>query len=120
MPRLLPLLVCAVLCAVAAPARASTPTATQTPAPPAADRVVFTGVGSAHGLGMAMDGVEGQARAGWSYDRILSLFYPGTSVAHSSGTIRVWIAEGGAERVTLPTGGTLTDTAGKLGSIRLP
>src|SRR5437660_11421026 len=116
MPRLLPLLVCAVLCAVAAPARASTPPATQTPAPPAADRVVFTGRGSAHGLGMAMDGVEGEARAGWSHDRILSLFYPGTSSAHSYGTIRVGLAEGGSQHVSLPSGGTVAGIAVQPGS----
>src|SRR5947208_14655741 len=54
---------------------------------------------------MAMDGVEGEARAGWSYDKILSLFYPGTSSSHWYGTIRVGLAEGGAQHVSLPSGG---------------
>jgi len=56
---------------------------------------------------MAMDGVEGEARAGWSYERILSLFYPGTSTSHSYGAIRVGLAEGGAQHVTLPSGGSV-------------
>src|SRR5438128_2178462 len=104
MPRSLVLLVCAVLCATATPAFAQTPT----PVPAKiGDRVVFTGRGSAHGLGMAMDGVEGEARAGWSHDRILSLFYPGTSASRSYGAVRVGLAEGGAQHVSLPSGGTV-------------
>jgi SpoIID/LytB domain protein len=110
---------CVALCALTTPAMAAAPSPTPV-ASSAPDRVVFTGTGSAHGLGMAMDGVEGQARAGWSHDRILSLFYAGTSVAHTFGTIRVWIAEGGAERVTLPSGGTVSDASGKFRSVRLP
>jgi SpoIID/LytB domain protein len=79
--------------------------------PPPEERVEFTGVGSAHGLGMAMDGVEGQARAGWSHERILSLFYPGTYAGRAYGTIRVGIADGATQRVTLPAGGTVTNAS---------
>jgi len=68
---------------------------------------------------MAMDGVEGEARAGWSHDAILSLFYADTSVGRAYGTIRVWLAEGGAERVTVPSGGTIT-SPGSLAGLRLP
>src|SRR5437588_10239574 len=114
MPRFLALLVCVVLCAAAEPAHAASPT--PSPLPPAADRVTFTGRGSAHGLGMAMDGVEGEARAGWSHDRILSLFYPGTSSAHSYGTIRVGLSEGGLQHVSLPSGGTVAGIAVQPGS----
>ena len=57
---------------------------------------------------MAMDGMEGQARAGWSYDRILSLFYPGTVTAHTSGNIRVGLSEGAVQHFVLPGGGTAT------------
>src|SRR5438874_12996681 len=117
MPRPIALLICAVLCAVATPAFAASPSPTPV-ASSAPDRVVFTGRGSAHGLGMAMDGVEGEARAGWSYSRILSLFYPGTGTAHSSGTIRVGLAEGGAQHLTLPSGGTIS--AATLGALRVP
>lgn len=73
------------------------------------ERVVLLGVGTAHGLGMAMDGIEGQSRAGWSHDRILSLFYPGTSVGRSSGPIRVGLADGPVQRFVMPGGGTITD-----------
>ena len=70
--------------------------------------VVLYGVGTAHGLGMAMDGVEGQARAGWTHDRILDLFYPGSKPGRASGTIRVGLATGGEQSFVLPGGGTVT------------
>ena len=54
-----------------------------------------------------MDGVQGEAHAGWSYSRILTLFYPGTSASHSYGTIRIGLAEGGAQHITLPSGGSV-------------
>lgn len=84
----------------AAPAGAAVP-------PPRDDVFVLHGVGKAHGLGMAMDGVEGQARAGWSHDRILDLFYPGTQSSTAGGTVRVGLADGGTQRFVLPGGGTV-------------
>jgi SpoIID/LytB domain protein len=71
--------------------------------------VVISGVGAAHGFGMAMDGVEGQARAGWSHDRILDLFYPGTTAGRAEGTIRVGLANGPTATLGLPNGGVLSD-----------
>ncbi|MGH7859340.1 MAG: SpoIID/LytB domain-containing protein, partial [Candidatus Binatia bacterium] len=70
------LVLAAVLCS-AAPARAED------------DVVVLEGVGAAHGFGMAMDGVEGQARAGWSHTKILDLFYPGSAEGRAGGAVRV-------------------------------
>ncbi len=71
--------------------------------------VVIKGHGAAHGFGLAMDGVEGQARAGWDHDKILSLFYPGTENSTRSGTIRVGLGDGGGQRLTLPSGGEISD-----------
>ncbi len=71
--------------------------------------VVIKGHGAAHGFGLAMDGVEGQARAGWDHDKILSLFYPGTVNSTKSGTIRVGLGDGGGQRLTLPSGGEISD-----------
>lgn len=82
-------------------------------AQPSRDTIVLNGVGKAHGLGMAMDGVVGQARAGWSADRILSLFYPDTTTSRASGTIRVGLAEGAEQSFVLPGGGTITGPAGE-------
>src|SRR5687767_7116545 len=70
--------------------------------------VVIRGVGAAHGFGMAMDGVEGQARAGWSHDKILDLFYPGTTTSNAGGTIRVGLAEVEGVAVGLPAGGVVS------------
>lgn len=79
------------------------------PAQPADTAVTVDGVGAAHGLGLAMDGVLGQARAGWKYRQILSLFYVGTKPGKAKGTIRVGLAEGAAHVVELPGGGELSD-----------
>ena len=70
--------------------------------------VVISGVGAAHGFGLAMDGVEGQARAGWTHDKILSLFYPGTATGQAGGTIRVGLHDGPSATLSLPTGGSFS------------
>jgi SpoIID/LytB domain protein len=75
------------------------------------ETVYIDGLGGAHGYGLAMDGVEGEADHGWNHDKILSLFYAGTNPAHFAGTIRVWLAEGGAQTVTLPAGGAVLNGA---------
>ncbi len=71
--------------------------------------LVINGVGAAHGFGLAMDGVEGQARAGWTHDRILDLFYPGSAPGRAAGPIRVGLAEVGHARFTVPNGGIVSD-----------
>ena len=71
--------------------------------------VILRGTGTAHGLGMAMDGVEGQARAGWSHDRILDLFYTGTTSGRAGGTIRVGLANEPVVTLSLPNGGVVSD-----------
>lgn len=77
--------------------------------------VVVSGRGAAHGMGLAMDGVEGQARAGWSHHRILDLFYRGTGTGSFAGTVRVGLAEDPEHLVfTLPSGGRVTDASGDL------
>ncbi len=75
------------------------------------DTVNIDGLGGAHGYGLAMDGVEGEADHGFDHDKILSLFYPGTTSSHFGGTVRVWLAEGGAQHFTLPGGGAVLSGA---------
>ena len=41
-------------------------------------KVVAAGAGAGHGVGMCQWGAVGRARAGQSYDRILTTYYPGT------------------------------------------
>lgn len=71
--------------------------------------VVIDGVGAAHGMGLAMDGVLGQARGGWPYRKILGLFYPGTTRASFKGTVRVGLATAMEHGLELPTGGEVSD-----------
>jgi len=95
---------CFALCAIA-PVRAAASSNSD-------DAVYIDGVGGAHGYGLAMDGVEGEADHGWDHDKILNLFYPGTSSGRMAGTIRVWLAEGGPQAFTLPGGGAVLDGPG--------
>lgn len=108
------LLACFLLCMLAVPTTAGADTTTSS------DHVVIRGVGSAHGLGIAMDGALGQARAGWTYDRILSQFYPGTTTRHAGGTIRVGLAQGGTQHFSIPGGGVVTDVRGGTPSAGFP
>jgi SpoIID/LytB domain protein len=59
---------------------------------PASKAYTFTGHGYGHGIGMGQYGAEGGARAGASYSKILSTYYPGTDLASKSGNIRVLIS----------------------------
>ncbi len=43
-------------------------------------RVVASGAGYGHGVGMCQFGAVGRARAGWDFRRILAVYYPGTKV----------------------------------------
>jgi len=41
---------------------------------------VFWGAGWGHGVGMCQVGAVGLAERGWTYDRILAKYYPGTKI----------------------------------------
>lgn len=86
-----------------APARESTPT----PEPLISDGIVIEGRGAAHGMGLAMDGVLGQARAGWIYRKTLQLFYTGTTFARASGTVRVGLAQAPTQVFSFTDGGRI-------------
>src|SRR5687768_3954484 len=61
--------------------------------------VVFLidGRGWGHGVGLAQWGAEGFARHGWTHERILAHYYPGTRLtAVAPREVRVQIAEGRA------------------------
>ncbi len=58
-----------------------------------ADEVTFTGHGFGHGIGMSQYGAQGQAKAGRSFQQILSTYYPGTSLEKRSGRIRILLSE---------------------------
>ncbi len=46
----------------------------------AGERIIFSGRGSGHGVGMCQAGAEEMARQGKSYREILSFYYPGTEI----------------------------------------
>jgi stage II sporulation protein D len=69
------------LCALAAVAAAGTASA--------ASVLVVSGRGWGHGVGMSQWGAYGYARHGWSYDRILAHYYPGTRLETVSPERRV-------------------------------
>ena len=76
--------------------------------------LVISGRGWGHGVGMSQWGAFGYARHGWSWQRILEHYYPGTQVAGATvsrvrvllavGQPRVQIACAGAIRVSDATG----------------
>src|SRR5881396_179870 len=56
---------------------------------------VIDGRGWGHGVGLGQWGAEGCARHGWSAERILAHYYPGTSITVARPvTVRVLLAEG--------------------------
>ena len=59
--------------------------------PPTGDLKVF-GHGFGHGRGMSQYGAQGAALAGRTATSILNFYYPGTTTAAASGSIRVWIS----------------------------
>ena len=66
---------------------AASPTTTKAPttAKPVSDGTfVFTVYGYGHGVGMSQYGANALAKQGWSYDKILTYYYTGTSVADDS------------------------------------
>jgi len=59
--------------------------------------IVFSGHGWGHALGMSQWGAMGYAQHGWSYDRILAHYYPGTRLEQRGNpTMRVLLAEDAA------------------------
>jgi stage II sporulation protein D len=86
------------LVAVAAALAGAGLAAAQAPTPPTAvvaSTLLISGHGWGHGLGMAQWGAQGYAQHGWTYDRILAHYYPGTQLAAAPpGKIRVLLADG--------------------------
>src|SRR3954454_14961291 len=64
---------------------------------PAGSGALFlvSGHGYGHGVGMGQWGAQGYARQGYTYDQILSAYYPGTTLGQTTATsIRVLLASG--------------------------
>lgn len=48
---------------------------------------IFNGKGYGHGIGMSQNGARGMAKLGYTYDQILTHYYPGTYLSHSEEAI---------------------------------
>ena len=58
--------------------------------PPKLEGYRFIGGGWGHGVGMSQTGSYNLGRLGWSYDRILQFYYPGTSLQPISESLIFW------------------------------
>ena len=75
--------------------------------------LILTGHGWGHGLGLGQWGAYGYAKHGWTYDRILTHYYVGTSLgAAPVSTIRVLVAQKAATTLSSTAAWTATDSAG--------
>jgi stage II sporulation protein D len=80
---------------------------------PASSVVVFSGHGWGHGLGMSQWGAYGYAKHGWTFDRILTHYYTGTTLGPAKvASVRVLLAS--AKKTTIESTDTWTvvDAAG--------
>jgi SpoIID/LytB domain protein len=66
---------------------------------PSNGRVTIEGHGYGHGIGMSQYGAQGAARQGVLYDQILATYYPGTTLAKKSGSIRVLVSQDTSDAV---------------------
>jgi stage II sporulation protein D len=97
-------LIAAVLCAVCA-----------APSAPAGTKLVVTGRGWGHRVGMSQWGAYGYALHGWRWQRILAHYYPGTALAEAPvSKVRVLLAdEQTSARVACAGGLRVSDRTGR-------
>ena len=81
--------------------------------------VVIDGRGFGHGVGMAQDGAYWLGRSGRTATDILRVFYPGTTTANRSGSVRVPLLSSGSVTIGFPSGGTLDGRSVAPGSTAL-
>ena len=82
--------------------------------------LIVTGHGWGHGVGMSQWGAYGYALHGWKYRRILSHYYPGTTMGHvGEQHVRVLLAQG-ATSVTVGCATPITVTDGRRLTRTLP
>jgi stage II sporulation protein D len=82
--------------------------------------LTFSGHGWGHGVGLSQYGAYGYAKHGYSYDRMIAHYYPGTDLDTApSKTIRVLLA-GGASRLTISSSAPFSVTDADGNSYDLP
>jgi SpoIID/LytB domain protein len=91
----------------------TTAAATTTVVEEATSVIAFTGHGWGHGLGMSQWGAYGYAMHGWTFDRILAHYYPGTTLGPAKvKTVRVLVASRKKTTLASSVPWTVTDAAG--------
>jgi stage II sporulation protein D len=94
------------------PASTTSSTATVTTSA-ASSVVVVSGHGWGHGLGLSQWGAYGYAKHGWTFDRILSHYYSGTTLGPAKvSTVRVLLASAKQAAIASTTPWTVVDSAG--------
>ena len=85
----------------------------------AVTRIVVTGKGWGHGVGMSQWGAYGYARHGWSYQRILAHYYPGTTLGQAPvANVRVLLGSGQPSASVACAGGIrVSDRTGRTYSL---
>ncbi len=92
----------------------ATTTAAATTTSPAKSVLVLSGHGWGHGLGLSQWGAYGYAKHGWSYERILAHYYPGTTLGPAKPrTVRVLLVSGKKATLSSTVPWTVTDAAGR-------
>lgn len=76
--------------AVTAQASPTNPTSQPSPAERVLKGYTFVGGGLGHGVGMSQTGAYHLGELGWSHDRILSFYYPGTQLQPLNPSIAFW------------------------------
>ena len=89
-------------------------TTTNVTTSPAQAVLVLDGHGWGHGLGLSQWGAYGYAKHGWSYDRILTHYYPGTSLGPAKlAAVRVLLVSAKKTTLSSTVPWTVTDAAGQ-------
>lgn len=80
---------------------------------------VFSGHGWGHGVGLSQYGAYGFAQHGYSYDQIVSHYYPGTTIEDGAdATVRVLLASGRANlTISSATAFSVSDAGGVSGEL---
>ncbi len=97
-----------------------TTTANRAVVVPSSGTYTFRGHGYGHGIGMGQYGAAGAARSGKTYWSILSRYYPGTTQATRSGTIRVLVSGDTTRNVKIVGKSGIRFRIGSGGAVTLP
>lgn len=91
----------------------TTSTVATTTTSPAQVVLAVSGHGWGHGLGLSQWGAYGYAKHGWTYDRILAHYYPGTTLGPAPvTTVRVLLAQKAKVTLTSDDQWSVTDATG--------